>query len=104
MTGELSRTGGLASIWNGAAKTVRGPSLWHFCRLTGLRGRGHYGAVEGEVEGKVFAALPAPPRPSPAIHLRYAHKANRTRNGQRQTHIPTDLQFIYLFINSQLDF
>lgn len=30
MTGELSRIRGSVGIWSGAAKTVRGPLLWHF--------------------------------------------------------------------------
>lgn len=101
MTGELSRTGGRVGIWSGAAKTIQGPLLWHFCRLTGLRGRGHYGTVEGGVEwrGK-YSRSPSPPRPpprarpAPVIHLRYAHKANRTRNGR-----PTFPLLLNLFIS-----
>lgn len=74
MTGELSRTGGRVGIWSGAAKTIQGPLLWHFCRLTGLRGRGHYGTVEGRggVAGKVFAV----PFPVPAA----APRSPRTRH------------------------
>lgn len=104
MTGELSRTGagGRVGIWSGAAKTIQGPLLWHFCRLTGLRGRGHYGAAEGGAAAgrgrhPRRPARPPAPRPRPkhrAIHLRYAHKTNRTCNGR-----PTFPLLLNLFIS-----
>lgn len=104
MTGELSRTGagGRVGIWSGAAKTIQGPLLWHFCRLTGLRGRGHYARrrVVPRRGGEGIRGAPrAPPAPRPrpkhrAIHLRYAHKTNRTCNGR-----PTFPLLLNLFIS-----
>lgn len=93
MTGASSRTRVSVGIWSGAAKTIQGPLLWHFCRLTGLR-------VVAAITATVGAVCVPPPlhrRAEPhtrAIHLRYAHKANRTRNGR-----PTFPLLLNLFIS-----
>ncbi|CAH2232544.1 jg22643 [Pararge aegeria aegeria] len=78
MTGELSRTGagGRVGIWSGAAKTIQGPLLWHFCRLTGLRGRGHYGAAEGWCRGGEGIRSPAAPPRAPASPARTRHPSS----------------------------
>lgn len=83
---------------------------WVFGAVQQKLFRGHYYGIFVVWQGCVVAAItlrrrggpwresirgtPLPARPLPAIHLRYAHKANRTRNGR-----PTFPLLLNLFIS-----
>ncbi|KAL4711438.1 hypothetical protein ACJJTC_016192 [Scirpophaga incertulas] len=90
MTGMSSRTGVLVGIWSGCSKNYSGPIIMAFLSSDGAA---RVAAITERWWGRY--AWPAPPSlHTRAIHLRYAHKANRTRNGR-----PTFPLLFNLFIS-----
>lgn len=95
MSGVSSRIG--LGYLERCSKNYSGAIIMAFLSSDGARvaTRGHYGAA---VEGEVCA--PHPSRAAPSIFDMHIKRTGPVT----ATHIPAALKFIYLFINSPLEF